>query len=49
MSQKFEHCGKSPLIEVIQMKVQKIQFAPIVNSIQMKLREKRYRDQSTSH
>jgi hypothetical protein len=36
MSQEFEHCSESQLIEVMNLKMQTTQFGVIVNLIQMK-------------
>jgi hypothetical protein len=36
MNQEFQHCSESSLIEVMKMKMHSIQFALIVNLIQMK-------------
>jgi hypothetical protein len=39
MSKEFQHCMESQLIEVMTLKMHPIQFAVIVNLIQMKLNE----------
>jgi hypothetical protein len=39
MSQEFQHCSESQLIEVMNMKMHEIQFAFIVNLTQTKLIE----------
>jgi hypothetical protein len=39
MNKAFQHWMESKLIEVMNMKMQMIQFVSIVNSIQIKLRE----------